>query len=236
MRTTSFASLVLVAFTSAACAQQQAAEAPPASPFPHISINADEKYVDIEATVPITLDDPDAPFVYLELIACTPDTKEHESLVVTPAKPSHVHAALLLLGLEPGSPGSWEWEGDALKPIPPAGGSVRIEFHYTGADGAPVVSRPQDWIINAQTGERFPDGDWVFAGSRMIEWRGEEYYDADGAGTLVGLTTFGSEVLAWPAVISPEATVEEPVWIADEATTPPLDTPVIIRLRVVENE
>lgn len=199
-------------------------------PFPHIRVDANARTVEFDATVPITLDDPDAPFVYLELVACIPDTKEHETLVVTEALPSHIHAALLLLGLEPGSPGAWEWRDDALQSIPPTGPRVRIEFLYTDVNGEEVVARPQEWIVNAETGETFPAGDWVFAGSRIVEWRGEEFYDADGAGTLIGLTTFGSEVLAWPEMISPEASIEEPVWIANAATTPPMGTEVVVRL------
>ena len=41
---------------------------------------------------------------WLEQVACMVGTREHESLVVVEAKPSEVHAALLLLGLEPGTP------------------------------------------------------------------------------------------------------------------------------------
>lgn len=217
-----------IAITGALLAQQDARQ-----PFPHIRVSAEARTVEFDATVPITLDDADAPFVYLELIACTPDTKEHETLVVTPALPSHIHAALLLIGLEPGAPGAWEWQDDELVPAPPSGPRVRVEFVYTGADGAEVVARPQDWIVNAATNEPFPAGDWVFAGSRIIEWQGESFYDADGAGTLIGLTTFGSEVLAWPTMISPEAAVEEPVWIANPRTTPPMDTRVVVRLTAV---
>jgi hypothetical protein len=202
-------------------------------PFPHIRIDTIARTVEFDASVPITLDDPDAPFVYLELLACIPDTKEHETLVVTDALPSHIHAALLLLGLEPGSPGEWEWRDDALKSIPPSGPRVRIEFLYTDAEGNEAVAKPQDWIINAETQAPFPVGDWVFAGSRMIEWQGEEFYDADGAGTLIGLTTFGSEVLAWPEMISPEASIEEPVWVANPLATPPMGTEVVVRLTAV---
>lgn len=217
-------SLSLVA---AALAQEGAQQ-----PFPHIRVDGEARTVEFDAMVPITLDDPDAPFVYLELIACTPNTKEHETLVVTAALPSHIHAALLLVGLEPGAPGEWSWEDDQLVPSAPTGPRVRIEFIYE-RDGRQTVSRPQDWIVNANTNEPFPDGDWVFAGSRIIEWRGEAFYDADGAGTLIGLTTFGSEVLAWPEMISPEAAIEAPVWIANPATTPPFETSVIVRLTAV---
>jgi len=214
-----------MALTGALLAQQDARQ-----PFPHIRVDAEARTVEFDARVPITLDDPDAPFVYLEVVACIPDTKEHEALLVTQARPSHIHAALLLLGLEPGQPGRWEWEGDTLRSHPPEGPFVRVEFIYDSAAEERVVASPQEWIVNAETGEPFPAGDWRFAGSRMVQWQGREFYDADGAGTLIGLTTFGSETLAWPEMISHEAAIEEPVWIANPMATPPLDTPVTVRL------
>lgn len=220
---------MLVAGACAKGAAQAEAQA-----FPHITINSQERWIELEARVPITLDDPDAPFVYLELIACIPDTKEHEVLVVTPARPSHVHAALLLLGLTPGEPGSWAWDGETMTGVPPSGDPVSIELIYTNEAGERVVSRPHEWIVNAHTNEPFPEGHWVFAGSRIVDWQGEEFYDADGAGVLIGLTTFGSEVLAWPEVISHDSQVEEPVWIANAQTTPALDTPVTVRIRAMD--
>ena len=40
----------------------------------------------------------------LELLACSPRTREHESILVVPARPMHVFQALGLVGLEAGSP------------------------------------------------------------------------------------------------------------------------------------
>lgn len=199
--------------------------------FPHVRINPAERFVEIDARVPITLDDPEAPHVYLELIACIPDSKEHEVLVVSPARPSHIHAALLLLGLEPGEPSRWEPDPDGvLRPIPPRGDRVSIEFHYTDAAGQSVCATPSQWIVNLKTGAPLPDEDWLFSGSRMVERRGRELYDADYSGTLIGLCAFGTEVLAWPHVISPESSIDEPIWIANAEAVPPLDTPVRVRI------
>lgn len=204
------------------------------APFPHIRIDLEARTIELDGRVPIVADDPQAPVVYLELIACIPNTKEHEALVVTPAKPSHVHAALLMLGLEPGSPGSFSWEGETLIAHDPEGPAVSVELIYTGDDGEQVAALASEWVKNFDTGERLPDRDWVFAGSQMRDRGRGEMYDADGTGTLIGLTTFGAEVLAWPETISPDSGVEEPVWIADPKRVPPVDTPVTIRLAPVE--
>lgn len=212
-------------------ARSHPGESDPREIFPHVRLDASRKIVEIDATVPIRLDDPEAPNVYLEQVACTPDTREHEVLLVTRARPSHVHAALLLLGLEPGAPASWRKEGDRLVAVPPRGDAVSVELVFLRPDGTPAAAHPVEWIIHKHTRMHPPRVNWIFAGSMSIRRDGRESYAADGEGTLIGLASFGSEVLAWPTVISPESSVDEPVWIADERSVPAMHTPVVIRLR-----
>lgn len=194
--------------------------------FPHVRIDRGARIVEFDASVPIDCHQPSTPNVYLELVCCTPDTREHEVLAVTAAKPSHIHAALLMLGLEPGAPASWT-KGPDGGPLAhdPTGPRVGVEILL---DGKP--HQLSEWIVNAITREPWPTGDFVFAGSVFVKRQGEERYDADWSGTLIGLTTFGTEVLAWPKVISPEAGVDEPVWIANTATVPAVNTPIVVRL------
>ncbi|MBL8745178.1 MAG: hypothetical protein JNK58_02355 [Phycisphaerae bacterium] len=200
--------------------------------FAHIRIDAAARTVELDATVPIRLDDPRAPRVYLEQLVCIPDTKEHEVVLVTRAKPSHVHAALLAIGLTPGKPATWKQQGTQMVPIAPEGDAVRIELVYSNAAGERVTDRPSSWVKNAVTGAPWPEGDWVFAGSVMTARAGREVYEADAGGTLIGLTSFGTEVLAWPKVISPDSQQQEPEWIADAAHVPPMGTPVVVRLSI----
>ncbi|MDX2114527.1 MAG: YdjY domain-containing protein [Planctomycetota bacterium] len=201
--------------------------------FPHVRIDAAARTVEFDGTVPIRLDDPRAPRVYLEVLTCIPDTKEHETLIVTSAKPSHVHAALLAIGVEPGKPATWRQEGTKMVPVAPEGAELAIELEYVDRDGAKRVDRPSQWIVNARTNEPWPEGPWVFAGSLMMQRQGREVYEADGSGTLIGLTSFGTEVIAWPLVISPDSQVQEPEWIADARRVPPMNTKVTVRLRAV---
>jgi hypothetical protein len=203
--------------------------------FPHVRMDRTARVIDVDARVPINCHDPRTPNVYLELIACTPDTREHEVLASTKAKPSHVHAALLMLGLEPGHPATWTKGADGmLNEQPPDGPRVGVELVTRDEEGNEVVETPSDWIVHAQTRERWPSGEWVFAGSLFVKRQGEERYDADWSGTFIGLTSFGTEVLAWPDVISPTAAIDEPVWIADPARVPQFGTPVVIRLRAID--
>lgn len=198
--------------------------------FPHVRIDAEARTVEIDASVPILADDPDAPNVYLELLVCTPNTREHETLLVTPARPSNIHAALLLLGLEPGKPGAWDWNEGALTSTPPTGPPLDIRFVYTDDAGVEHADHPSTWIRAHNAGEPFPVGSWLFAGSRIVTHNNQEFYDADGTGVVMGLTAFGSEIIAWPAMISPEANVNDPLWTANPDTVPPLDTNVTIRI------
>jgi hypothetical protein len=204
-------------------------------------VRADVKagLVELDGVVPLDCHDPATPIVYLEVIVCTPDTKEHESLVMTRARPSHVHAALLACGLTPGAPGSWTWDAAArtLREHAPAGDRVTVSIAYRDAGGREAEVSAADWIVNAHDARRLHAGEgaptWVFAGSVMARRAGREVYDADGTGTLVGLATFGMETIAWPDVFSHEAAISEPEWIADISRVPSYGTPVVVRIRRV---
>ena len=80
-------------------AQEKSAAKPARKNFtlPGLVVDFQKRCVDIEAT--ICLDEG-----MLELIACTKETKEHESIVTITARPMHVHTALLLLGANNGNP------------------------------------------------------------------------------------------------------------------------------------
>jgi hypothetical protein len=203
--------------------------------FPGIRADLAARTVEFDGTVPIDAHDPRAPRVYLEVTVCTPDTKEHEALVVAKVRPSDVHAALLAIGLKPGAPGSWEWKDQKLIALPPSGDPVRITFITTAPDGTKKEEPATDWIVHADTGAPFvapgaQDAGFLFAGSIMRTRQGQEVYDANGTGTLIGLCTFGAETIAWGRLISPDSETEEPVWIADAAHVPPAGTPVTVRI------
>ena len=88
---------------------------------------------------------------WLEQIACAPATREHESLMVVKAKPSEVHAALLMAGFEP------------------AGERIALSVRYADKDGAVQEHAVGKWIRGQSTpdkpGKPFPNEHWVFGGS-----------------------------------------------------------------------
>lgn len=246
--------------------------------FPHIRATKLLDRLEIDARVsPMLVVDPRTPLFYLEAICCAPDTREHESLLVTDAKPSHVHAALLAMGLKPGKPGAWEMRGQELVPLTPTGDRVSVTFKHELSNGTMQEVSPIAWITSTRalaTSEAKADPaptlgedaaqtpraratrditdvlgqgaavEWVFAGSRLIE-RPEgrssahvppfaTHYDADGTGQIIGLHTFGSEVLAWPVNLNPDANALEPEWIARMDAIPPAGSPVTIVIRKAE--
>ena len=196
---------------------------------PGLRVNVARGAVEFDGVVPIDAHQERTPLVFLEWLVCTPDTKEHESLVMTKVKPSLIHAALLSIGLEPGKPGSWDWSGKQIVAHAPTG--PRVEVRVRRRD----VTEGQDiaaWVVNFRSSrtlreERREQG-FVFSGSNIIERGGRAWYQADGDGGVVGLTCFGSELLSWSDMFNPDSGVQEPVWIANAALVPPVGCEVSV--------
>lgn len=189
-------------------------------------VRVGEGIVEFRGTVCADLRHEQTPVVYLELLVTGPDSREHESLVVTSVKPSAIHAGLLAAGLEPGSPVKWGPEGVEK---PAAGPGVRVEAAAIGEEGPGDFVDLASWVIRKDTGEGLAGAEgWglVFAGS-MTDDSG---YAADKTGTVVGLTGFGTEVVAAAWGLSPTAAVDEPVWIVDKAAVPAFGVEVVVRI------
>lgn len=221
-------------------AEVPAPRAGPVELFPGIRVNHEAKTVEIDGVVPIDAHQFDRKtgarlHIFLEVVLCPFDSKEHETLVATTARPSNIHAALLLLGLEPGKPGSWTFDEQTrtLKEIPPEGPALDVTIVWTDEKGE-VVELPAEQLV-----ERVPGGGtlttegresgWVFAGSAERQRLGETYYAADAEGTAVGLATFGTETVAWRSVYSPEDAVSKPQWAAS-SKLPARGTKVVVRI------
>lgn len=221
--------------------------------FPGVRVDVTTKLVEIDGTIAIdahrTTDKGQKLVVFLETLVCMKDSKEHESLVVTDAKASQVHAALLLVGLRPGEPGRWERrkEGDknTLIGVAPKGDGVRVTIAPKRDDGTPGDEVDAlEWVVNQRDAKGFrqvePDAALVFAGSKMVKPRRRmidpektdqpEVYAGDLEGTIVGLTSFGTETIGVTAMYNPDAGTQEPQWIAAD-TLPTVNTKVLVRIR-----
>lgn len=172
---------------------------------------------------------------YLEQVLCSPGTREHESLLVTDVPASSIHAALLLAGIEPGSPGRWQEVGGRVELLPPVGDAVQVAVLYEHAEGSGVVREPVSrWIAELQTGGAFPTDTWIFGGSLLLDEEdmvGEgSRYLADHSGSVIGLVTFGDELLGLPMVIPDAASIQEPEWVVRMEHVPPPGTKVHVLL------
>jgi aspartate 1-decarboxylase len=188
-------------------------------------IHVAEGVVQFEGTIAIDAHHPDTPDVYLEMLVTAPDSREHESLVVSKIRASNLHAALLAAGFDAGAP----LTNDADRNTVPAHGDPVIIQIAVQADTLEFIPLT-NWVMNIEdeTGieqsERW--GGLVFAGSKLTS-RG---YEADNAGTLASLTSFGNEVIAPTWTVSHLAEIDEPVWIANRDSIPKQHTPVVVRV------
>lgn len=210
--------------------------------FEHVRADVHGRLVEFDAEVsPILVKDDRAPLLYLEVLTCIPGTREHETLVVSSAKASHVHAALLAVGAKAGTPGGFEWTEKTLRPIEASGSRVDVRFVYDD-NGQEREIDPLEWVVNAGDGRGFRsfeagrDVGFVFAGSRIVKVAGTERYAGDLGGNIVGLTTFGDEVIGLSKTISPEAAVQAPEWVAKLDAIPPAGTAIKVRVRVLDGE
>lgn len=187
--------------------------------------------VEFGGTVCADLSHPQTPVVYLELLVTGPDSREHESLVLTRVRASAIHAGLLAAGFESGHP--VRFEGDRVAALPTGDRvsvAVGIQAEPDSGDDTAFVELAS-WAVRRDTGVRLDaaPGWWlVFAGSVLDGQAGA--YAADKTGTVIGLTGFGTEVIAAAWDLSPQADVDEPVWIVDKDRVPAFGTPVRIRI------
>jgi hypothetical protein len=202
--------------------------------FPHITIDAKDRRVDVEAVVCLTEG-------FLELIACGKDSKEHESVIMVEAKPSHIHAALLLIGAEAGNPAMRKplnEEATRWAHLPPRGQAVKISLVFPKEGGGTVERPVSDFIAPtedetglreaAEIEEKFPDT-FLFTGS-LFHGEGEERkYIADLSGHVISIATFGDEVFSLSEVHGQENGSLD--WQIKPDSLPEIGTKVILRLR-----
>lgn len=211
--------------------------------MPGLKILVKKGYVDVDAKVCLTEG-------MLELIACTKDSKEHESMIMVEPKAAHIHAALLLIGAVPGNPAMRKEvqteDGPRWVDLPPRGQEIdvylvlpnkagELEEHpikkflmkskEEAFDGVPDVEDEND-----KKDRTFPTHTFLFTGSHVYkDGENDPIYLADQAGNVISLATFGDELLALPGVHGHAN--ERLVWSVDSTHLPPLGTKVILRLK-----
>ncbi len=207
--------------------------------LPGLVINFQERCVDLESS--ICLDEG-----MLELIACTKETKEHESLVVISAKAMHVHTALLLLGAKNGNPAMRRPIGEQQTRwinIPPRGDPVGVYLVFENAEGKQLEHPISDFVARAEGSEfdfgvdekvgdddaKFPNT-FLFAGSILYgDGPGPRQYLADRSGNVISIVTFGDELLCLPGVYGHGN--DSLMWQVNASKLPQVGSKVTLRLR-----
>ncbi|MFK7790098.1 MAG: YdjY domain-containing protein [Phycisphaeraceae bacterium] len=194
-----------------------------------ITINAEKSYVDVAATVCLRRGD------FLEMFACTKDTREHESILVIDAAPSQMHLGLLLLGIEPGKPLSYDRAFDPPKLVPAQGPEVGV-FIVVKLDNVEREIPANRWVQDNKTEEMMQGNTWLFAGSQFAEFQDKPVYQADLNGSAISLVNFGDDLLTLPNKMTDANESHGKVWAPRTKAIPQVGTKVTIRLRPIIKE
>lgn len=155
--------------------------------------------------------------------------------MVTNVSASNIHAALLLIGLQSGSPGSWETDGDSVVLVPAIGPLVDVAVEWDDASGESCRNGVSSWISDVSDRSTYPTDSWIFAGSIVLDDAEADQagvrYLADRTGSLIGLVTFGDELLAAQDVVPDSSEVHSPEWVATTRSMPKVGTETRIVLR-----
>ncbi len=240
-------SLILVIFGSTAWSDEP--DEPPTTrqpiKLPGMVIDLENRRIDLAATV--CLDEG-----FLELVACTQGSKEHESIVAVAGRPMHIHTALLLLNANNGNPAMRKLVGETEKrwiDIPPRGDPIEAFFVFKDADGK-MIERPVHDFITRSEEQAAPIGDvadripadqaiakvdkfpstFLFSGSQLRDnGPGPRTYLADLSGHVISIATFGDDLLCLPNVHSHlHGTLS---WRVNPKYLPKVGTKITLRLR-----
>ena len=158
----------------------------------------------------------------VEVFACAPQGKTHESVVVLDCVPSGLHAGLLALGARSGTPVEMGTDG---KYTQPTGDRIEVFVRWTDAQGAEHVARAEDWIWNETEKRAMQPSSWIFAGSFVqpsSDPSARATFAADYIKSLVTTYHDATSILENPY---PEGD-DDTVYYANEKAVPPVGTPI----------
>jgi len=205
--------------------------------LPGISLNPADRFIDINATVCLN-------HGLLELVACTKNTKEHESIVVLNARPIHIHAALLLLKAKPGRPAMQKVIDDEnlrWTPVTPTGEQVEVSLVFQDNKGKIEEFSISTFVSPTKLNEfkgleldekiqPFPKT-FLFAGSHFSEEKNmPRKYACEYSGNVISISTFGDELLCLPGIHGHAN--DGLAWEVNSEKLPKVGTNLNLRLRL----
>ncbi len=162
----------------------------------------------------------------LELLACSPKTREHESILVIESRPFHVYQAMGLIGIKPGQPVRYDEENDRWTAASGDRVDVRIRCEAPGFDQSIPGTQ---WLESVVTDEPPEKLEWVFSGSRSY---GGDKFAADSEGTVVCVVDFDTALISLHDMHSAD---NDALWLrARTEAIPPVGTPCTLMIRSAE--
>jgi len=187
--------------------------------FPQVEIDTVKREIRVECTA-LAVEMP------LEFFCVSAGGPDHEAVISTRAKPSHIHAGLIMLGLQAGSPMKYSEARKAW--TAPFGPPVRIELSFNDASGKPVRIPAEQAVRSVKTRQPMPVTTWIFAGSQT---RQDGQYLADLAGYVVSIVNFELSLIDVPRLVSSSNETLE--WEYNPDVAPARGTPVTMILSPV---
>ena len=165
----------------------------------------------------------------IELLACLPRGKTHESVFTLDLAPKHLQVALLLLDVKDGRNPAVEYPEDSVERLRPPGDKTLVFVEWeepTGeSEGRKLRRRAEEFLYNVQADTPMAQATWIFTGSRMVDGK----FGADLDGTLI--TTY-HDPLAILELCDP--TVNDDIYyFVNAKRCPPVGTPVTLMIQVV---
>jgi hypothetical protein len=184
--------------------------------FPFLELDARKKQVRVECEA---LRCENA----LEFFLCATGTNEYESVLRSKVKPSHLHAALLALGLKPGEPVHFsetkhQW-------LPPQGPPLMISATFDDKSGKSITVPAWRLMRDLKTKREMPPMTFIFAGSRVMD---DGVYAADKTGYLISVVNFDLTVIDIPKLASNANETLE--WSANLDVLPAMGTKVVLTI------
>jgi hypothetical protein len=187
-------------------------DAAKAGKLPFVKVDVAKKQVRVECEV-IGCPNP------LEFFCVVAGTSEHESVLRTRSRPSHVHLGLLMIGLEPGEP--VHYIEDQKKWVPPSGPPLHITCEWTDKAGKTVSLPAYRMMRDVRSKREMPELTWIFTGSRLLP---DGAYGADVTGYTTSVVNFELAMIDVPEIASSANETLE--WIGNPDLVPPAGTKV----------
>lgn len=170
----------------------------------------------------------------LELLACTPSGKTHESLLVLDCEPKDLNVALMIIGLSKGPSKPYE----AGETVELDGDPVTLHVSWV-KDGVTVRQRAEDLVWDNAKNQTMPQAGWIYVGSKFVKlpyyeevngelvYQGErEYYLAQQTGNLIATYHDPGCILDTPLATGGDDTV----YYVHAEVVPPRGTPITLEI------